>query len=148
MQVLLDAHVPIVFGGYEVSHDVWVTRADLDELAATGACGQWIARTSQAWLGYWESVRKLKGFNPYDTLCVAYAIDPTLVHAIPCTAHITTGPDERATDAERAAGKTKPYLICEPVDSGRSCDLTYCTGATDRFLPLLLQRLAARQPAP
>lgn len=147
MQALLDAHVPIVFGGYEVSHDVWVTRADLDKLAATNACGAWISKTTQAWMARWESMR-LSGFNPFDTLCVGYAIDPAMIRAIPCTAHITTGPDERATDAERAAGKTKPYLICEPLKAGETSDLTYCTGATDRFLPLLLQRLPGKHTAP
>ncbi len=140
MQLLLDSGIPIVLAGYEVSSDVWITRADMQTLAGENACGSWIAETSEAWLTRWEKQYKLKGFNPFDTLAVGCAIDPNLTDSISVTARIETRPDDRATPDERAAGKTKPYLICEPTSQHSS--LIYCTEAKPAFATLLLNRLA------
>jgi pyrimidine-specific ribonucleoside hydrolase len=143
-QLLLDSGIPIVFAGYEVSSDTWLTRDHLKRVAAEGGDGgKWLAETSEKWLSRWETVQKLPGFNPFDTLALAYLTHPQLVTGIKVTAHITTGPDDRATHEQRQAGKTKAYLICEPTDDASS-KLLYLTAAKKEFVEVLAERLIAR----
>lgn len=142
MQILLDSGVPIVFAGYEVSCDTWISRADLDELAQRSETGKWIRDTSQAWLNRWETQRGPKGFNPFDTLCVGYLTHPQLIETIPVTAHITTGPDDRAGTGVPATRPTKSYLIAEPAAQPAARHL-YCTLAKPGFHDVLIEHLRA-----
>lgn len=139
MQVLLDSKLPIVFAGYEVSSDVWITRTDLQKLGEINDCGKWINETSQPWIARWEQVQKLKGFNPFDTLAIGWLMQPENIESIDVITHIETGPDDRASASDRAAGKTKCYLICEPSPGETS--QKYCTSAKPDFIRQLLQRL-------
>ncbi len=147
MQVLLDSGVPIVFAGYEVSSDVWVTRADFEKLAATSEAGRWIAQTSDYWLSRWETAYKLPGFNPFDTLAVAYVTHPEQIESIPVDVHITAGPNDRGEGRLPATRPSKPYLIAEPARQATS-RFTYCVAAQDTFVPTLLARLAGRPTEP
>ncbi len=143
MQVLLDSGVPIVFAGYEVSCDTWLAREDLARIGASGENGRWIAQTSQAWLERWEKQRGPKGLNPFDTLCVAYLTHPELIESIPVSAHVTSGPDDRAGTGLAATRPTKPYLLAEP-GSGAAARHVYCTLAKPRFHDVLVERLMGR----
>lgn len=138
MRVLLESGIPLVFAGYEVSSDVWLTGEDLDRLAAMGTAGAWIARTSRPWLGQWLENHHTPGFNPFDTLAIAYETHPELLKGFHARLSIAEGPDERATQEEREAGKTKPYLWAEPDDESAHL---YLTGARPGFHEVLLERL-------
>ncbi|CAN5458283.1 hypothetical protein BH09PLA1_BH09PLA1_08530 [soil metagenome] len=142
MQILLDSGVQIVFAGYEVSCDTWISRHDLSAIATTSDAGKWISETSQAWLERWEKSRGPKGFNPFDTLCVAYLTHPGMIETMPATAHITTGPDDRAGTGVPATRPTKPYLIAEPPVEKSARPHIYCTAAKVEFHDVLIQRLA------
>lgn len=138
MQVLLDSNIPILFAGYELSSDVWLTRNHIDALKTAGAVGAWIHETSQAWLARWEARQQI-GFNPFDTLAVEWVIAPDRIESIPVRARIAEGPDDRATPEQRAAGKTKHYLICEPDDNSPH---RYGTKPADGFIDRLVKTLA------
>ena len=139
MQVLLDSGVAIVFAGYEVSSNVWVTRDDLQRIAAKSQTGEWVATTSDYWLVRWEQTHKLPGFNPFDSLGVAFVSHPQFIDSIAVDVHITTGPNDRGPGKLAATRPTKAYLIAQPA-RGNSPHL-YCTAVKPEFLPMLLDRL-------
>ncbi len=143
MQTLIDSGIPLVFAGYEVSSDVWLTRAHLDAIAARSPRGQWIRDTSHAWLAYFERALKLPGFNPFDTLAVGWVAHPEWFTSVAVRAHITRGPDDRVGTGPAAGRASKAYLVCEPVEGGTSPHL-YLTASAPSFVPWLVERLSAR----
>jgi pyrimidine-specific ribonucleoside hydrolase len=143
MQVLLDSGVPIVFAGYEVSADVWLTRADLEEIGARSEVGKWVRTTSDYWLTNWEQKHRLNGFNPFDTLGVAFLTHPSLIESIPVDVHISAGPNDRVAGRVPATKPTKAYLIAEPAKQAGS-RFTYCVAAKPEFIPVLKARLAGK----
>ena len=147
MQVLLEANVQLVFAGYEVSSDTWLTPADLEKLAGAGPSGAWIARTSRPWIGMWTQAMKLKGFNPFDTLAVAWLTHPDLFEKVFSTAHLTRGPNDQAPPEARAAGKVpvKPYLMAEPAN--HESTVLYLTRTDPAFHEILMDRLGGAAPA-
>ncbi len=140
MQLLLDSGVQIVFAGYESSCDTWLSREDLESIAGKSESGKWVRDVSQDWIARWESMRGPRGFNPFDTLCVGYITHPGLLQTIEVSAHITTGPDDRAGTGLAATRPTKPYLIAEP-HQGNAVKHIYCTSAKPEFRQTLLARL-------
>ncbi len=140
MQVLLDAPIRLVLAPWEVSSHVWITRDDLARLAASGGSGKWISDTSGYWIALWEGRISRRGFNPFDTLAAGWITHPKLIEHEMLRAAIRELPDDRATSDERAAGKTKPYLIAEAGPAGR--EVVYCFRPQEAFKPVLLERLA------
>lgn len=147
MQVLLDSGVPIVFAGYESSCDTWLSREDLSTLAERSEVGRWISETSQQWLARWERLRGDRGFNPFDVLCVAWITHRPMLQAIPVTAHVTSGPDDRAGTGLPATRPTKNYLMAEP-GTGRAARHAYVTAAAPEFHAELLRRLTGPAASP
>lgn len=143
MQALIDSGIPLVFAGYESSSDVWLTRAHLDAVGASGPRGQWIRDNSHAWLERFERTLKLPGFNPFDTLAVGWVAHPEWFTAVDVRTHITRGPDDRVGTGPAAGRASKAYLVCEPTDGGVAPHL-YLTGAAPSFMPWLIERLSAR----
>lgn len=144
MRLLLESGIPIIFAGYEVSSDVWVTADDLDRLAKMGKAGEWIARTSRPWLDQWLENLHTPGFNPFDTLAIAYETHPDLLEGFSARLSIAEGIDERATPQEREAGKTKPYLWAEPDEKSPH---VYLTAPRPGFHEVLLERLGGKEGA-
>jgi len=135
MQAVLDSTPPLVFAPWEVSSHVWMTGADLDALATTGASGEYIARRSRQWLGIWTEQLGAPGFNPFDTLAVGWLTHPALFEHF-------TGP---AWIEPAAAANAKPRLhVGQPADAGPGRrDALYCHRPHADFKPMLLERLAA-----
>lgn len=140
MKVLLDAPLELVFAPWEVSSHVWITRDDLARLAASGGSGSWIAESSGYWIRLWEMNITPRGFNPFDTLAAGWVTHPALIEHEVLRARIEEAPDDRATDEERTAGKTKPYLIADAGPSGRP--VIYCHRPREEFKTVLLERLS------
>ena len=142
MQTLLDSGIPLVFAGYESSSDIWLNRAHLDAVGARGESGRWITAASQAWLGRWETMLKLPGFNPFDTVAVGWVAHPQWFDAVKVRTHITRGPDDRVGDGPAASRAAKAYLVCEPADDADGRHL-YLTSTRAPFIPWLVERLSA-----
>lgn len=141
MQAILDTKIPVVLAPWEVSSKVWVTREDISALRTTGETGAFLFATSQHWIDRWEAMRGIAAFNPYDSLALAWITHPQLIEAMRVDVAIETGPDERATAEEQAAGKTKPYLHVRESATPRR-EAIYCHTPDDRFKAVLLERLA------
>src|SRR5690606_35682839 len=124
---------------------------DLEQLEKMGKAGAWIARTSRPWLEQWEKNMRTPGFNPFDTLAIAYETHPELLSGYKARLTIREGVDERATAQEQAAGSSKPYLWAEPDDASPHI---YLTTPREQFHEILLERLGgastekAQRPAP
>ena len=145
MQILLDSGLPIVFAGYEVSSHVWLSGADLDALAQGGTpAGRWVSDTSRAWLTQWTENLKTPGFNPFDTLALAYLTHPEMIEGFPARLSISERIDERAKPEEQAAGKTKAYL--DAVEDESSPHL-YLVRPAPEFHAVVVERLAGPAPA-
>ena len=142
-QILLNAKVELVLAPFEISAKIWMRNADLDRLAsARSAAARSLAAPSRAWLSLWARLFGVDGFNPFDTLAVAYAISPdgftceTLKARIDTLADDVTEPGVQGVTAER-----KPYLLASNTFGESSSRVTYCADAPPAFKQDLLARL-------
>ena len=136
-QVLLDSKVPIVLAPWELSSKVWMKREDLNLLDKGGADVRYLVPSALDWLDWWHKNLGTDGFNPFDTLAVAYLTSPDLLQCSEYSAQIQTGRDDVTADA---ATRTKPYLyVSSDFKSARP--VTYCYNPRAQFKQDLLQRL-------
>lgn len=137
MQVILDTEIPLVFAPWEVSSQVWVGQQDLDALRKKSKAGRWVARQCQSWLDFWRRELGTHGFNPFDTLAVAWVTHPQLVETMEVGVWIEEREDDRAPGGDRK----KPYLLVDPERRDRRRAI-YSYRPSPRFHSLLMRRLA------
>ena len=138
-QVLLDSGVPIILAPWELSSKVWMKREDLERLNKGGPAAQYLVPPALDWLDWWHKNLGVDGFNPFDTLAVAYLTSPKLLQCLELKAQIQTAPDDVTPDAGTKTN-TKPYLyVSNELKSPRT--VTYCYNALPRFKDDLLYRL-------
>jgi inosine-uridine nucleoside N-ribohydrolase len=142
-QILLDAGVEVVLAPFEISAKIWMRTADLDRLAAArSSAAHSLVAPSRDWLSLWTRLFGVDGFNPFDTLAVAYAISPngftceTLKARIETLADDVTEPGVQGTKVDR-----KPYLLASNSLAGAAARVVYCSTAPDGFKQDLLARL-------
>lgn len=142
-QVLLDSKVQVVLAPFEISSKIWIDQADLDRLAASRtAAARSLVAPSRAWRSMWVRLFGVDGFNPFDTLAVAYAISPagfvceTVPARIDTLADDVTEPGVQGVKVER-----KPYLLASAALGDAVARVTYCSTAPDGFKQDLLTRL-------
>ncbi len=143
MQAILDTDIPLVLAPWEVSSKVWITREDIASLRSRGETGAFLYATSHHWLERWEELRGISAFNPYDSLALGWLTHPRMMQWMKVDVAIEEGPDERATEAEQAAGATKPYLHVRASDSPRR-EAVYMHTPDERFKGVLMERLGGR----
>lgn len=147
MQTILASKVPLVLAPWEVSSHVWLSKGDLERMRGASPSGEWIASTSQYWLNLWAIGIDSRGFNPFDTLAAGYLTHPSLIESMKVRVTIEEDVDDRATPAEKQAGKMKDYLIVRPAD-GTGREAIYCTKPLAEFHDLLVDRLAGTKVPP
>ena len=142
-QVLLDSKVQLVLAPFEISSKIWIEEADLDRLAASGSsAARSLVAPSRAWRSMWSRLFGVHGFNPFDTLAVAYAISSagfaceTVPARIDTLADDVTEPGVQGVKVER-----KPYLLASNALGDAVARVTYCSTAPDGFKQDLLTRL-------
>lgn len=139
-QVLLDSGVPIVLAPWEISSKVWMKREDLERLDKGGPDAKYLVPSALDWLEWWHKNLGTDGFNPFDTLAVAYLTSPDLLQCSDLKAQIVTAPDDVTADA---GTRTKPYLYVS-ADLKTEPTVTYCYNALPRFKEDLLGRLVGK----
>ncbi len=142
MQVLLDSDVRLVLAPWEVSSKVWIGPDEIAELASRGPVGQWAAENTATWLERWQTTLGAPGFNPFDTLAVAWVTHPELLSGFEGVARITEGPD----DTQPGSGVTKPLLVVEEAAPGDGSErsVLYLTDPAPEFQALLIDRIAGQ----
>lgn len=133
-QLILDSGVPLVLTPFEISSKIWITSEDLDALDKAGPAAQWISMHSRNWLQLWIKVFGVEGFNPFDTLAIAYAVEPNLMECETLAIKIKNLPDD-------VSEATKKYLLLSR-DFHTSKKATYCFKAKTQFKEILLKRLS------
>lgn len=134
-QILLDSNVKLTFAPWEVSSKVWLTRADIEALAAKDAGMKWIEPAALDWLEMWRTKFGTSGFNPFDALAVGRVVDRPTIQCSEMSMRIERGPDDTG------AGGDKPYLVVREPAKGRR--VTYCHTPLPEFKVQLLRRLGA-----
>lgn len=138
MQVLLESDIELVYAPWEVSSHLWITPDDINALRADGPTGKWIAEKAQGWIDMWLRRFRTPGFNPFDTLAIAYLTHPQYIVSFEAASWIESGPDDTRTGPGDAP--QKPYLFVDPErEGGRR--VIYCYYPKPQFQPILMERL-------
>ena len=97
---------------------------------------------SRAWLSVWSRLFGVDGFNPFDTLAVAYAISSAGFTCETVPARIDTLADDvTEIGVQGVKGERKPYLLASSALGAAVSRVTYCSSAPDGFKQDLLRRL-------
>jgi inosine-uridine nucleoside N-ribohydrolase len=142
-QVLLDSKVEIVLAPFEISSKIWLDGADLDRLEASrSAASRFLVPPARAWRSMWTRLFGVDGFNPFDTLAVAYAVSSEGFVCETLGARIDTLADD-VTEAGVQGVKVerKPYLLASSTFAGAASHVIYCSSAPEGFKQDLLTRL-------
>ena len=137
MQAILDSKVPLVYAPWEVSSHLWITNEDLDALGATGAPGEYIAKKSGSWIRMWKRMFGTEGFNPFDTLAVAWLTHPELIEHV----EVGTWIDPREGSTGVDGQPPVPHLLADPDRAGGRRAI-YCYRPRPELKRILLDRLA------
>ena len=140
-QVILDSQVPLVLTPFEISSQQWIQEVDLKKMSAGGSASKWIVPAARNWLALWKSVFAVDGFNPFDTLAVAYLTNPDFLECETLPVSIQTLPDD-ATEERMQGTKApnKPYLLASrKLQSAYKAK--YCFNASADFKKDLIVRL-------
>jgi pyrimidine-specific ribonucleoside hydrolase len=142
-QVLLNAKVDIVLAPFEISSKIWLTAEDLDRLAASpSASARALVPPAKAWQAMWKRLFGVDGFNPFDTLAVAYAVSSDGFACENLKARIDTLPDDVTEPGVQGVKvERKPYLLASNALEDTPSRVTYCASAPAGFKQDLLARL-------
>lgn len=140
-QVLLDAKVPLVLAPWELSSKVWLTQKDIERLATGNEATRWLATPAKDWLKTWRTRFGVDGFNPFDTLAIAYLTSPQWITCEDLPVEIKTRPDDtRPGLGPEGKVAQKPYLLAaRNLSSPRKA--RYCFNPAPDFKEDLMRRL-------
>ena len=78
-ETLLESGVRVAMAGFELTHRVVVTRADLESIRERNALTQMLVERSLPWLDFWqEAFPSEAGFHPWDSAALALLLEPEL----------------------------------------------------------------------
>jgi inosine-uridine nucleoside N-ribohydrolase len=122
MQILLDARLPMVFAGFELTSQVTITAADLAVIAARGTTtARYFYDNSLAWFDYW--IREFpteRGFHPWDSAAIGWLTHRDWFVTEPRRVRILPG-----------VGRRPAWLECSNDGDPAEPVVTYCTGFAD-----------------
>ncbi|MCC5809762.1 MAG: nucleoside hydrolase [Ectothiorhodospiraceae bacterium] len=128
VEVIIGLGIPLVLVPYEVARELEIDDRTLDQIAASGADGQWVAERARPWLEYWQTDIGREGFYPFDLLAALFVTDPTRFACAPV-----------AVDLRRDGTVFFPFsrmqsLLIEPIDAGpgNEARALYCHGLLRR----------------
>lgn len=140
-QVLLDTNVPVTLAPWEVSSKVWLKNSDLKMLETGNEATQWLFKPASDWLELWQEKFGTDGFNPFDTLAIAYLTSPQMIESEEIPAEIKVLPDD-VNQTKQTSGKIleKPYLLVSKETSSKR-KVRYCFSPSQEFKGDLMSRL-------
>lgn len=134
-QILLSSGIPLVMAPWEISSKVWLEEADLEALKKANKAGEYLYKPASDWLKMWKQNFGSHGFNPFDTLAVAYLTTPELVKCEELPAQIQMLPDDVKPKGDKA------YLLVD-AELHANRKVTYCHTPAAGFKADLLRRLS------
>jgi pyrimidine-specific ribonucleoside hydrolase len=140
-QVILNSNIPLTLVPFEISSKVWIQEKDLEKFRNGTKATKWLAGPSQAWLNLWGKTFSVDGFNPFDSLAVAYVTTPELIQCEKLPVEIQTLPDDGTEEKLQGTKDAfKKYLLASNDLSSRKKAL-YCFEAHPIMKDDLLMRL-------
>lgn len=117
-RLLLEAGVPVVLAGFELTSQVVVTEQDLEAIRKVGTeTADYFHRNSLAWCRHWtRQFPEDHGFHPWDSAAISWLRHPEYF--------VTEARGWRIRDVDHT-----PWLECDPEYPGDQ--VTYCTGFSD-----------------
>lgn len=110
-EIVLSSGIPVVLVGLNVTRQTTLTKASVDELAATGTpLGEFMAHMTYDWF----RVLNRETTNMHDPLAVAVTCRPDLVATVPVRAQVSL--DNAGSITWSEAGDDSPVRICTSVD--------------------------------
>ena len=142
-RTLLASGVPLVLAPFEISSKVWIDEQDVQRLASGNPAAHALAGPATAWLAMWRRLWDVRGFNPFDTLAVGYAVAPDGFGCETLPVDIRTLPDD-ATEpgVQGTTAEAKPFLLASNTLTGATSRAVYCSVPPPGFKADLLQRLS------
>lgn len=135
-KLLLNAGVPVVLAGFELTSQVAVTEQDLEAIRQVGtATADYFHRNSLAWCRYWtRTFAADHGFHPWDSAAICWLRHPELFvteergwRIREVSAAESPPPTEARTRPQQPEEERRTlWLECHPDYPGNR--VTYCTG--------------------
>jgi inosine-uridine nucleoside N-ribohydrolase len=124
--------LPLIFAGWEVCAQMWMTETHLDWIAAHGDEGAlWLAASARGWLANWRQHLGTPGFTPFDTLAVGWLFVPELFTTHQWQAAIDhSGPVAQLICGADVIGAPVTYLSTVDNDALRADLLNRLVGRT------------------
>lgn len=122
-RLVLEAGVPTVLAGFELTSQVVITERDLTTIAARGTpTADYLHRNSIDWVRYWIRTFPVDtGFHPWDSAALAWLLNPELFVAEPRGWQIRNSEDDAELFDEGV-----PWLECDA--QFKSAPVTYLSG--------------------
>lgn len=122
-RLALEAGVPTVLAGFELTSQVVITERDLTTIAARGtAVADYLHRNSIDWVRHWTTTYPMdSGFHPWDSATIAWLTHPELF-----TKESRGWRIRQAQDDADVLGEGVPWLECDAAF--RSAPITFLTG--------------------
>ena len=76
--VVINSTVALTLIPWEVSSQVWLLRSDLEGIHSSDPYVQWLVEASLEWCLHWRGRFGVDGFNPFDSLAVAFVTTPSI----------------------------------------------------------------------
>ena len=148
VRILLDSDIPITFAPFEVSSKVWINQTVLDKVNSheTTISG-YIYEQCLPWLKFWQEtfstpLYSINGFNPFDTLAIAWLTDRKLLNWRACDPSIETDDYDTTDNAVQGSGSGKKLYLHARFKKNNSSRYRYIFDlAREEFLESLISRL-------
>lgn len=134
-RLLLEAGVPVVLAGFELTSQVAVTAQDLEAIRRAGTeTAAYFHRNSLAWCGYWTRTFPVdSGFHPWDSAAIAWLRHPEYFVTEERGWRIREVDREASRSEDRSHGGARSHKVegsfwleCDAEYPGTR--VTYCTG--------------------
>jgi inosine-uridine nucleoside N-ribohydrolase len=123
---------------------VWLKADDIERLRNGNDATKYMVEPATDWLAKWKQDLGLDGFNPFDTLAVAWVTHPQLLKSEVLPIEIQTLPDDTQDTKAGETAKRKPYLIVS-AQLATKRTARYCYEPLPEFKALLMNRLLSER---
>jgi inosine-uridine nucleoside N-ribohydrolase len=135
-RLMFQHNLNLTFCPFEISNKVWVGKADLDKLAASGhKANQWLAEKSRNWLDQWIEIGE-NGFNPFDVLASHYILRPQDVVCEALNARLEVHSKDNVDENDGSI--FKQFLLC---DKSAGYPINYCFDVSHDYHERLMESL-------
>lgn len=129
-RAILEAGIRLDLIPFEVARQITIRPSDLATMAQRGdAAAVWLARSSEAWMEFWQDWLNDAGFFPFDSLAAGYLLHPAMFHCRSMSVAVVARP---GLFVRRTTLEVAPRQAARP-------SAVYCDRVSPAFKPALLR---------